>query len=106
MKLKPEEKRASLELLEVAFQKCSGLANVRVCGEQVGYDRDRMELFIDRYGKETIWMPAGSFLAIVTDDEAATMRDLPVWDGSNGYQISLACIAIVGNAICRYRGRT
>lgn len=102
----PEMKTASIELLDVVFRKCSGRANVSIGGDTVGYDREREEVFIKREGKDTIWMPAGSFLSNVTDDEAATMRELPVWDGSNGHQISQSCLVVIANAVSRYRDRS
>ena len=99
-----DEKNASLETVQKIFREvCWGRAHIRLGGDIAGFDeKGRGVVFVkNQAGKVTGQMPAAEFTANLSQgeiDEVLALR----WDGSNGFEISLAVMNLTERAIRRF----
>jgi hypothetical protein len=97
--------KLSIQFCEDVFSKVTGRAHIKLGGEIAGFDRTRREVFVRRDETETTYMPAGSFMKYLSDDEIASLRSLPVWDGSNERELSFSILSCSTKAIRRFKGQ-
>ena len=93
----------SMALIRKVFSICRGRAQIRISGQMPGFDEKRREIFMKSYDEKTIWMSADRLLDFISEDEAARLRNLQAWDGSNEYQITMIVLQVVRSAISAYQ---
>ncbi len=97
--------KLSIQFCESIFNKVKGRALIKLGGEFASYDKTRKEVFIRSDESKTIYMPAGSFMKHLSDDEIVALDSLPIWNGSNERELSLAVLAAATNAIARFKAK-
>ncbi|MGE4448013.1 MAG: hypothetical protein AB7E15_06880 [Azospira sp.] len=95
--------KKSVAFCDWLFTHISGRASVCLNGEIAGFDSERKEVFVNRQGRKSIWMPAGAFLQNLSTEEITNLENLPDWNGSNEYSLSGVLLVAVTHAIRRYR---
>lgn len=80
------------------MNKTSGRAKLRIGGETLQWNSLSMKsaLFVGDCS-----IPVDELREFITEDEAQALEDLPIWDGSNEYQMNMTCLGIVSRAIKR-----
>lgn len=93
----------SVEFCEELFDRFSGRAHLRIGGELAGFDKAEEAVFLQRQGRETLWMPAAKFLSYLSTNEIAELEKLPAfWNGNNEYQPNLTILKAVNAALRRF----
>jgi hypothetical protein len=95
--------KLSIQFCETVFSKVTGRAHIKLGGEIAGFDRIRLEVFVHSDDDETTYMPAGLFMKHLSDDEIASLKSLPAWDGSNEGELSFSILFSTEKAIRRFK---
>lgn len=101
------------ELAQKIMSALEGRAGVRIGGQQIVWDslKKKSELCISNNSipnnsklEDGCSIPVKNLIENLTAAELEELENIPRWNGSNEYEISLTCLKNLSNAIMRYKG--